>query len=102
MTRRAYTPDDFDDLALRVFDLAASLRGMSLLCREQRLAHLPLHDKKAREWLTHLDDWVRKIQAEAQLAALRRRASQRTEEAAGRVSGRSSSRSVRRPRKRRG
>lgn len=86
MTRRAYSPDDFDELALRIFDLAASLRQMSLRCREHRLSLLPLHDKKAREWLDHLDDWVRKCATEVELAAVRHKAAQRADEVAARPS----------------
>jgi hypothetical protein len=77
MTLETYSPERLDRLALRVLDVACSLRQMAADSRENVLDELPLHDKKALEWLTRLEDWARDGAARTQTAVLKRRALQR-------------------------
>jgi hypothetical protein len=82
MTRQSYSPDRLDQLALRVLDVSSRLRGMALRARNEPVDEFLLHDKKALEWLAHLEEWVQKSEADIELARLRQRGSRRAGEAA--------------------
>jgi hypothetical protein len=77
MTLEAYDPDRLDNLALRLLDLAVTVRKMGNSCRDAGLDRFELHDRKAQEWLTRLDDWARDSDARLQAALLKRRAAAR-------------------------
>ena len=79
MTLEAYRPEQFDQLALRALDLAAELRSMANISRNNAISECPLHDKKALEWLTKLEDWTHKTSARLELLAVRQRALGRAE-----------------------
>jgi hypothetical protein len=58
MTLTHFPPDALDDLALRLLDVAASLRKMANLAREKSVQGFQLHGNKAQEWLDHLEHWT--------------------------------------------
>jgi hypothetical protein len=58
MTLNPYRPQDLDELALRLLDLAAIFRDMSRRARDQELPTLALNDKKAQEWISKLEHWA--------------------------------------------
>ena len=64
MTLQPYGPEKLDQFALRLLDLAGVVREMAHISREHEIVDLTLHDKKALEWYTNLDDWAHKARAE--------------------------------------
>ena len=74
MTLEAYDAEQLDRLALRVFDIAAILRGMAETQRRESLERSLLHDKKALEWIDRLERWARRAEAEMQVDVLRAQA----------------------------
>ncbi len=77
MTLRRYEPKKLDQLSLRFLDLAAALREMANLCRENEIEELALHDKKAKEMCEKLEDWVHKARADLGLKINQARARRR-------------------------
>jgi hypothetical protein len=77
MTLQAYDPKKIDEFALRLLDLAATLREMSNRSRDERIDDFALHDKKALEWCAKLEQWARKTRAELELRVLERKAERR-------------------------
>ncbi len=77
MTLKPYDAQMLDDLALRLLDLAALLRRMSSRSRENRIADLAIHDKKAQEWIGNLEHWARKSLADVEMQVIEARAAQR-------------------------
>lgn len=63
MTLISYDGDRLDQLSLRVFDVAATLRGMAATARAEGLS-MSMHDKKALEWLANLEAWAKKVEAD--------------------------------------
>lgn len=63
MTLQRYSPDELDQFALRLLDLAAMMREMANTSREHGISDLPVHDKKAQEWAAKLADWLHRAQA---------------------------------------
>jgi hypothetical protein len=84
MTRQPYTPDRLDQLALRVLDVCGRLRSMALRVRGESVDEFLLHDKKALEWLAHLEEWAQKSEADVELVLLRQRGTRRAGEAVSR------------------
>lgn len=75
MTLHPYPPEKLDQLALRLFDLAAEVRLWSKEAKKEETLELVLHDKKALQWCVNLEAWARKTRQsleiqirEAQLA----------------------------------
>lgn len=58
MTLSNFPPEALDDLALRVLDIAATIREMAILSRENQLNGFQLHGNKVHEWLGHLEEWA--------------------------------------------
>ncbi len=77
MTLQPYGPAELDHFALYLFDLAANTRQMAQDCREFEIDELALHDKKAREWCTKLEDWVHRARADLDLKIQQSRARRR-------------------------
>jgi hypothetical protein len=77
MTLNPYDPSRLDLFALRLLDLAASVRQMAQRTREHAIDDFALHDKKALEWIVRLERWSRKASAELEMRILESRASQR-------------------------
>jgi len=73
MTLRAYDPKQLDQMALRILDLAATVRQMANRSREFGIVDFPLHDKKAQEWCAHLEQWALKTQADLEVKILQRK-----------------------------
>jgi hypothetical protein len=79
MTLRSYDPTRLDQVSLRLLDLCGQIRNLARTCQEHGLGELALHDRKAIQWIEHLELWAREAQARAELAALRQRGAQRAE-----------------------
>ncbi len=77
MTLQPYNAEKLDQLALRLFDLAAIMRSMANRARENQVDDLHLHDKKAQEWCVKLDHWAHKIETELDIQILQARAERR-------------------------
>lgn len=77
MTLQPYDAAKLDQFTLRLLDIAATVREMSLTCREQDVTDLALHDKKALEWCGHLQDWAHKAQADLEVRIRQARARHR-------------------------
>ncbi|MGL4595459.1 MAG: hypothetical protein ACRCUY_12100 [Thermoguttaceae bacterium] len=60
MTISHYSPENLDSCALRLFDIAAELRGIAKEARRRDLGNFPVHDKKAIIWIEQLEIWVKK------------------------------------------
>jgi hypothetical protein len=77
MTLEVYDPQRLDNLALRLLDLAAALRKMSNLCRDENPEGFQLHDRKALEWLSRLDEWTIDTSLKLDRALIRTKARQK-------------------------
>lgn len=81
MTLTNYSPDQFDELALRLLDIAAIFREMAVRSREQDAPPLALHDRKAQEWCDKLEHWARRAHAEMDVKIRMSRATRRAQTA---------------------
>jgi hypothetical protein len=77
MTLNPYDFAMLDRFALRLLDLAATVRQMSRRSREYGIDDFALHDKKALEWIANLERWARKSAADLELRAIEAQASER-------------------------
>jgi hypothetical protein len=82
MTLQVYDSQALDQLSLRLLDLAAIVRRMANRSREQGVADLVLHDKKALEWCAKLEQWAHKTEADVEVRILQDRAERRGRAAA--------------------
>jgi hypothetical protein len=73
MTLELYDADRLDQTALRILDIAASFRQMADALRRAPDLELAMHDKKAAEWLAHLERWAAESQARLEMALVKRR-----------------------------
>jgi hypothetical protein len=73
MVLEPYTPDQLDQIALRVLDVCARIREIARRSREQQMEQVPLHDKKALEWLGKLEEWAAKSERDFELAQYKQR-----------------------------
>ena len=71
MTLIPYQSDQFDRLALRFLDLAAVFREIAQKSRDSGIDVVPVHDKKANEWLSKLEFWAEEARQRYELAAMR-------------------------------
>ena len=60
MTLNHYTPQQLDECALRLLDIAALLRSIAQESRKNGIEEIPIHDKKALIWLENLEMWAKK------------------------------------------
>lgn len=58
MTLTRFTPDELDDLTLRLLDLTCAVREMANSGREHGISRLVLHGGKIQTWLDHLEHWA--------------------------------------------
>ena len=79
MTLKPYTPENLDDFALRLLDVAAIVREMARRSRDSQLPELALNDKKAQEWLGKLEHWVYRAQADLDAKIRAARATRRAQ-----------------------
>lgn len=73
MTLKSYDSTRWDELALRLLDVAAEVRGLARACRELPDAAPAVHDKKAHEWLANLERWAGECRTRIEIAKLRHR-----------------------------
>ncbi|MEX2188565.1 MAG: hypothetical protein WD875_17285 [Pirellulales bacterium] len=71
MTLIPYQSDQFDRLALRFLDLAATFREIAQRSRDDGIEQVAVHDKKANEWLNKLEFWAEEARQRFELAAMR-------------------------------
>jgi hypothetical protein len=81
MTLIHYNAERLDQLSLRLFDLAAELRRMGATSRSHELDQYKMHDKKALEWLSQLEEWVQRSAGDMEVEIVRQKARRRAEEA---------------------
>jgi len=79
MTLIPYSPTALDELALRLFDVAAQVRQMANYSRENSVVSVPLHGNKAQEWLGHLERWAFDGQGRLEAHVLRERGARRSQ-----------------------
>ena len=60
MTLTYHSPTQLDEYALRLLDIAASLRSIAQDARKNEIEEIPIHDKKALIWLENLEIWAKK------------------------------------------
>jgi hypothetical protein len=77
MTLVVYDADRLDKAALRILDIAAKIRRIAVVLREQPDADLAIHDKKAAEWLAHLENWAADSTAKLEMALIKQRGAKR-------------------------
>ncbi len=77
MTLQTYDPQQLDQLALRLLDLAAAVRGTACRSREHGITDLALHDKKALEWCAKLEQWAHRTNADLEVRILQERGQRR-------------------------
>jgi len=73
MTLRRYEPRQLDELALRMLDSCSSLHRLAERCRENQIEDFRLNDKKAMEWLSNLELWIRRAEDELELREIKNR-----------------------------
>lgn len=74
MTLVRCAPEDLNQMALRLLDVTARVRGLACLCGEEELGDVALHTKKAEEWLAKLEGWTLKVTSEFEVQAARQKA----------------------------
>jgi hypothetical protein len=79
MTLVAYDADRLDETALRILDIAAKMRKMASIVRSEPDVELTIHEKKAVEWLAHLEGWAAESQAKLELAVVKQKGARRAE-----------------------
>ncbi len=79
MTLEAYDADRLDETALRILDIAATVREMAGVLRREPGVSLAIHDRKAAEWLAQLERWAADSRSKLELARLKRRGARRAE-----------------------
>jgi hypothetical protein len=85
MTLESYKSDDFDELSLRLFDLSARLRTMARRSREEQLASIALHDRKALEWVAKLEEWLNRLEPDFEHELIKNRGKRLARRAGGRA-----------------
>jgi hypothetical protein len=73
MTLVPYDADALDQTAMRLFDMACTLRGMAQRSREEEGVDFAINDRKALEWLAKLRAWTEDAQQRFELAVIRNR-----------------------------
>lgn len=73
MTLVPYDTDRLNGLSLRIFDIAASIRRMSLIQKDLEIREFNLHEKKALEWIENLEHWAQLAESKAEAMAAHRR-----------------------------
>jgi len=71
MTLQPYRPDQLDQIALQLLDLAGVVREMAVKCRDHEVNQVDLHTKKADEWIGRLNEWAAKSVRDLELRILR-------------------------------
>ena len=87
MTLESYSPDELDQLALRALDVCGRLRQLAQSSRAEDLTTITLHDKKALEWLSKLEEWVHKTEADLAVQVLKNRGRRKAMSLRGKTAG---------------
>ena len=72
MTYSRYSPEQLDQLVLRIFDVAAMLRDISQNAKRAKLDDIPMHDRKAVLWCEQLEQWAAKTKINVDILLLNR------------------------------
>lgn len=72
MTYNRYSPEELDQLVLRIFDVAAMLREVSRNAKSAKLDDIPMHDRKAVLWCEQLELWAAKTKVSLDILLLNR------------------------------
>lgn len=73
MTLKPYSAEELDQLALRMLDISHDLRQISVAKRAMPELDLAMHEKKALEWIGHLERWAADARTRLELATIRHR-----------------------------
>jgi hypothetical protein len=79
MTLIPYNAARLDEMAVRLFDLAAVFRQMAVRSRVEAVPQLDLHDKKAQEWLGRLEAWTAEAAHRFELSIVQNRGAKRAQ-----------------------
>ena len=72
MTYSRYSPEQLDQLVLRIFDIVALLRETSQNAKRAKLDDIPMHDRKAVLWCEQLEQWAAKTKITVDILLLNR------------------------------
>jgi hypothetical protein len=86
MTLTPFPPAALDELALRLLDVAATVRKMANSARDNAVHDFQLHGNKAHEWLDHLEQWAYEGAGRLEAQVLRDRGARRGLSGAGSAS----------------
>ena len=78
MTLSPFPPPTLDELALRLLDVAAMVRKMANVARENSLQGFQMHGNKAQEWLDHLEQWAHEGTGRLETQVIRERGARRS------------------------
>ena len=79
MTLQPYGSESFDELALRMLDVAAVFRDMARLQRQGNVKSVGLHDRKLLEWVANIEIWAQDARGRQQTELVRQRGAQRAQ-----------------------
>ncbi len=82
MTLESYDADKLDGMALRILDIAAIVRKMSAISRDNPELRFATHDKKALEWLASVEHWAHDSVARLEMALIKQRGAKRAQQMA--------------------
>lgn len=80
MTLARFSASSLDNMALRILDLAATVRHIANICRENEVEDLSLHVNKVHEWIGHLEEWAHEGVGKLETDLIKSRAKQRAEQ----------------------
>lgn len=90
MTLAPFTPESLDQLALRMLDLAGTIRGMANASREHGLGSFSLHVNKVQEWMGRMEDWANDGSVKIETSIIKLRGARRAQTNLGAAPARSS------------
>lgn len=80
MTLIPFPPESLDELAWRLFDLAAIVREMATASREHGIADFELNGNKVQAWLASIEAWTQRGAGELETRIIRERGLRRARE----------------------
>jgi hypothetical protein len=78
MTLIPFPPAALDELALRLLDVAATVRKMANSARDNAVQDFQLHGNKATEWLEHIEQWAYEGAGRLEAQIMRERGARRS------------------------
>ena len=76
MTLEPYDAQELDRLVLRVLDITAIIRRMSVTAQTAPDMAVGLHGKKARQWIGQLEQWAAESSARLDVALMLQKGAQ--------------------------